>query len=138
MRDYADCGLPVAAPNNGYKSNYPSYKGLFCTGDALAAKGLSIGLDIVGTVPGLNDAVGLGTGIVGAGLAVADREDSGVGLASAGAGLALTTGHMAGVGILAAKMVPGIGNLISAGTGIYDAYGAYKAYQACMAGSKYD
>jgi hypothetical protein len=75
-------------------------------------------------------------------MAVTDREDPGVGAAAAGAGLALTTGHMAAVGILAAKLTPVIGNFLSAGTGIYDAFlapnSARATYNACIAGSKYD
>jgi hypothetical protein len=135
----------VVAPSNGYKSNYPSYKGLFCTGDALAAKGLSIGLDVVGAIPMLGNAVS-GTAAVaravdgiatwgGGVLGAATSLDDPVGAASSGAGLGLA---LANVTIQSTKVIPGIGNFISAGTGIYDAYGAYKAYQSCMSSSKYD
>ncbi len=133
------------APSNGYVSNYPSFKGLFCTGDALAAKGLSIGLDVVGAIPGLGNLVSAGAagaravdavvtwggGVLGA----ATSLDDPVGAASSGAGLGLA---LANVTIQSTKVIPGIGNFISAGTGIYDAYGAYKAYRSCMSSSKYD
>jgi hypothetical protein len=132
------------APNkyNPYNTNF---KPLFCTGDALKAKGLSIGLDVVGAIPGLGNMVSAGAagaravdsvvtwggGVLGA----ATSLDDPVGAASSGAGLGLA---LANVTIQSTKVIPGIGNFISAGTGIYDAYRAYKAYQSCMASSKYD
>ena len=133
------------APNN-YVSNYPSYKGVFCTGDALAAKGVSIGLDVVGAIPGLGNAVsgtaavaravdGIATwGGAAAGLATMDGGDPiGQGSALGGAGLAWYNVALGGT-----KAIPIVGNVLSGATGLWDAYGAYKAYQSCMASSKYD
>ena len=126
---------------------YPDYKPLFCTGDALAAKGLSIGLDVVGAIPGLgnmvsasagvaravNGLVTWGGGVAGGAMSLSDETPYGAAPAAASLGLALADVSLGGT-----KAIPVIGNFISAGTGIYDISGAYKAYRSCMAGSKYD
>jgi hypothetical protein len=135
-----------ADANNGYVSNYPSYKGFFSIGDALAAKGVSIGLDVVGAIPGLGNAVSTsaaGARVVGgvatwggaaAGLATMNSSDP-IGQESAlvGAGLAWYNVALGG-----AKAVPIAGNILSVVTGLWDTFGAYKAYQSCMASPKYD
>jgi len=138
---------PASAPNNGYKSNYPSYKGLFCTGDALAAKGLSVGLDVVGAVPGLGNAVSAsaagaravdgivtwGGGVFGAAASLSDETPYGAASAGGGLGLAFADVTLGGT-----KAIPIVGNVVSGLTGLYDIYGAYKAYHSCMSSSKYD
>jgi RHS repeat-associated protein len=135
--------------SNNYVSNYPDYSPVFCAGDALKAKGLSIGLDVVGAIPGLGNAVS-GTAAVAravdavvtyggaaAGLATMDSNDP-VGQESAlvGAGL---VGYNLVLG--GTKTIPVIGNIVSVGTGIWDIFGphgAVNAYQTCMASGKYD
>ena len=136
--------VSALAPNkyNPYNTNF---KPLFCTGDALAAKGLSIGLDVVGAIPGLGNLVSASASgaravdaVVtwgGGALGAATSLDDPVRAAYSGAGLGLA---LANVTIQSTKVIPGIGNFISAGTGIYDAYGAIKAYQNCMSSSKYN
>jgi hypothetical protein len=57
----------------------------------------------------------------------------GQGSALGGAGLAWYNVALGGT-----KAIPIVGNVLSGATGLWDAYGAYKAYQSCMASSKYD
>jgi hypothetical protein len=140
----------VLAPNNP-----PTV--LHCLAVAAADKGVSIGLDILGSIPAVGNAVSGAAGIVRAGIAVnhaitapafaigsgvygaygaatagpEEATDSLVGAGSAGAGIGLA---LADATLQTGKVIPGIGNFISAGTGIYDAYKAYQKYQSCLAG----
>jgi len=146
-------GIPLAGGQGGPhgsgngKTNWPptDFKPLFCTGDALAAKGLSIGLDVVGAIPGLGNMVSAGAagaravdavvtwggGVIGA----ATSLDDPVGAASSSGGLGLA---LANVTLGGTKAIPIAGNILSGATGLWDAYGAYKAYQSCMSSSKYN
>jgi RHS repeat-associated protein len=97
---------PVA-PNNGYVSNYPSYKSFFCTGEALQAKGASVALDVVGAIPGLGNTVSVTTGIAGAAVSVAGNA-TGAGISSASLGLAFADISLGGT-----KAIPIVGNILS-------------------------
>lgn len=138
------------APNNAPTNSH-------CAWVAAKAKGPSIGLDIVGAIPLFGNAASGAAGIVRAGIAVDhaitapvvsigsgvygaygsvtagpnEATDSLVGAGSAGAGIGLA---LAEGTLQTGKVIPGIGNFISAGTGIWDAYQAYQKYQSCMAG----
>lgn len=116
----------------------------YCSGKALEAKGLSIGLDVLGAFPGLGNVVSataataravnniatVGGGIAGVGMSLSDGTPYGAASAAAGLGLTLADASVGGT-----KAIPVIGNFISGSQGIYDIiYGAYKAYQQCMAG----
>jgi len=131
---------------------------LFCTGDALKEKGVDIGLDILGSIPGLGTAAAtsklgfhLGRELVkeladgavafgGGGFAALegmrgeDARDSMVGSASAATGMGLA---LADVSLEGTKAIPIVGNFVSAATGFWDLYGAYKSISTCMATGKY-
>jgi hypothetical protein len=138
------------APNNGPTVSH-------CLGAAASAKGVSIGLDILGAIPVFGNGVSAGAGIVRAGIAVnhaitspvfavgsgmygayggvtagpGEATDSLVGSASAGAGIGLA---LADVSLAGTKAIPIVGNFVSVATLGWDGYQAYKAYQSCMAG----
>ncbi len=123
--------------------------------EAAKEKGVSIVLDIVGAVPVAGNAAATASRLVRAAYSInhvitnpavgalsgtygmyggvtagpQDPTDSFVGVASAGTGLGLVGADLALGG---ATMLPGIGNAISALTGLYDATKAYKIYQACV------
>lgn len=75
----------------------------------------------------------MGGGVVGAAASLSDETPYGVASASGGLGLALANTALGGT-----KAIPIVGNVISGLTGLYDIYGAYKAYQRCVASPKYD
>jgi RHS repeat-associated protein len=128
-----------------------------CLGVAAADKGVSIGLDILGAIPAVGNAVSAGAGIVRAGIAVnhaitspvfavgsgvygayggvtggpENPTDSLVGSASAGAGIGLA---LADVSLAGTKAIPIVGNFVSVATLGWDGYQAYKKYQSCLAG----
>jgi len=159
-------GVPTygfIAPSRSYTSTYPSYKGLFCTGDALAAKGLAIGLDAIGTIPELGNAVSAATGagqlVVDAaplGSEAANLIDSAVTygggiyggytggkendlFSSASALITVSLPVIKGFFKAESKAIPIAGNIVSGLTGIYDIVGAYQAYSDCMKhNSNYD
>ncbi len=138
------------APNNAPTVSH-------CLGVAAADKGVSIGLDILGAIPAVGNAVSAGAGIVRAGIAVnhvitspafavgsgiygayggvtggpEEATDSLVGSASAGAGIGLA---LADVSLAGTKAIPIVGNFVSVATLGWDGYQAYKKYQSCMAG----
>jgi hypothetical protein len=138
------------APNNGPTGSH-------CLGAAASAKGVSIGLDILGSIPAVGNAVSAGAGIVRAGIAVnhaitspafavgsgiygayggvtagpEEATDSLVGSASAGAGIGLA---LADASLEGTKAIPIAGNLVSFGTLLWDGYKAVQTYQSCMAG----
>jgi hypothetical protein len=58
------------------------------------------------------------------------RNPDPVGVASSGTGLGLA---IADASLGGTKAIPVVGNVVSVGAAAYDSYGAYKAYQACMA-----
>lgn len=113
---------------------------------------MSIGLDILGAIPAVGNAVSAGAGIVRAGIAVnhvitapafavgsgvygayggvtaREATDSLVGSASAGAGVGLA---LADVPLAGTKAIPIVGNFVSVAT---LGYQAYKKYQSCLAG----
>jgi RHS repeat-associated protein len=123
-----------------------------CIQEALDKKGISLGLDIVGAIPGVGNAVSagvfagkvskgvidnivaFGSGAYGAGSAAGDKEDmvdSAVGAGSSGAGLGLTlAGSTLGEG---AKAIPVAGNVVSVLSLGWDLYKAHQKYQECMA-----
>lgn len=145
--NFCEIGL---APNSA-----PSV--LHCLGAAAADKGLSIGLDILGAIPAVGNAVSAGAGIVRAGIAVnhaitstkfavgsglysayggvtagpEEAMDSLVGSSSAGAGIGLA---LADASLEGTKAIPLVGNAVSLLTLGWDGYQAYQKYQACMAG----
>jgi hypothetical protein len=106
----------------------------------VAQGAVSVGLDIVGAIPGFGNAVsataagaravngivayggaayGIGTGIT---------DESSIGAASAGAGLGLT---LADATLEGGKVIPVLGNFLSAATGLYDGYQLAKTVQRC-------
>ncbi len=142
--------VDVVAPNNAPTVSH-------CLGAAASAKGVPIGLDILGAIPAVGNAVSGAAGIVRAGIAVnhaitspvfavgsgvygayggitggpEEATDSLVGSASAGAGIGLA---LADVSLAGTKAIPIVGNFVSVATLGWDGYQAYKAYQSCMAG----
>jgi len=140
----------VDAPNNAPTVSH-------CLGVAAADKGVSIGLDILGAIPAVGNAVSGTAGIVRAGIAVnhaitspvfavgsgvygayggvtagpEEATDALVGSASAGAGIGLA---LADVSLEGTKAIPLVGNAVSLLTLGWDGYQAYKEYQSCMAG----
>lgn len=130
-----------------------------CLFVAAARKGASIGLDILGAIPAVGNVASAASAIARAGIAVnhvvtspaaslasgaygaygavtagpAEVTDSIVGGASASAGIATT---LADVSLGGTKALPILGNALSAATGVWDAYQAYKIYLSCMAGDE--
>jgi hypothetical protein len=155
MSAYA-CTMGFAANAFGLApSNAPTVS--HCLGAAASAKGVSIGLDILGAIPVFGNGVSAGAGIVRAGIAVnhaitspvfavgsgmygvyggvtagpGEAIDSLVGSGSAGAGIGLA---LADVSLEGTKAIPIVGNVVSGLTGLWDGYQAYQTYQSCMAG----
>ena len=65
-----------------------------------------------------------------------DTTDSVVGAVSGANGIATTAAAAAvGEGSVGAEVLPGVGNVVSAATGVYDSYRAYQIYKQCMAGN---
>ena len=107
----------------------PSQNGLLCVGNALGDKGVSIGLDIIGAIPGLGNAVSAGAAVAGTayGLATWKKDPIAQGFTLAGAGIPLYDLLLGGT-----KTLPVLGNIVSGAAGLYDIYGAVEAYQNCM------
>lgn len=131
---------------------------LHCLGVAAAAKGASIGLDIIGAIPGVGNAASGATAVVRATIALnhvvtspvaslasgaygaygaitagpQEATDSMVGAGSASVGIAAT---LADVSVGGTKALPIVGNVVSVLTGAWDAYQAYEIYLSCMAGN---
>lgn len=135
-RNSSDSRYPIAA-NNGTPQTPQRPHGC---GLAIAQGALSVGLDVVGAIPGFGNAVsataagaravngivayggaayGIGTGL---------GDESPVGTASAGAGLGLT---LADAALEGGKVIPVVGNILSVATGLYDGYQLAKAIQKC-------
>jgi len=126
---------------------------------AAKAKGVSIVLDALGSIPAFGNAVSAGAGIVRAGIAVdhvitspafalasgayggygavtagpGEATDSLVGAGSAATGIGLT---LADVSLQGTKAIPLVGNAVSVLTLGWDGYQAYEKYQSCMAGQE--
>jgi hypothetical protein len=112
---------------------------LHCLGVAAGEKGLPIFLDAVGAIPivgNVGAAIGFGSGAYGAYKAVTagpeDPPDIIVGGVSASAGIA---GTAADIAVGGTKVLPGVGNALSALTGLWDGYKAYEIYMKCIAGN---
>src|ERR1700723_1638485 len=119
-------------------------KALHCLGQAAAQKGLSIALDVAGSIPGFGNLFsgtvegiqGLNAGYYGlvtlssAGNTLLNPSASGA--AFTGTSAALTVGSLVFQG---SKVIPFVGTLVSLGSLAYDATKAVQAYQQCMAGA---
>lgn len=129
-----------------------------CLWVAAQAKGISIGLDILGAIPGVGNATSAATWIARAGITAnhvvtspaasvasgaygaygavtagpEDPTDTIVGGVSASAGIAAT---LAELSVGGTNALPIVGNGLSALTGLWDAYKAIQIYQKCMAGN---
>jgi hypothetical protein len=127
------------AANNGQQQK-PSALG--CAGQAALAKGLSLGLDVLGMIPAgnlvsgvasearaLNQAHYAGVALVGVGTGMLSNDYQGGATAAVSFGVAVAGGLLP-----AAKAIPVVGNVISVGVFAYDVVGTVKAYQQCMAG----
>ncbi len=109
-------------------------------GAAVAQGAISVGLDVLGAIPGLGNAVSATAagaravnGIVaygGAayGIATGLPDEAPYGAASAGAGLGLT---LADAALEGGKVIPVLGNFLSVGIGAYDGYQLAKTIQRC-------
>jgi hypothetical protein len=132
--------LMSSSRNNGYVSNYPSYKGLFCTGDALRTNGASSALDAVGIIPGggnLLHGIQLGAGITSAGISVfGEARDAA--LSAGGLGLAFADKAGASIALHGTELIPIAGNILSGVSTYYDVKALAATYKSCMAGGKYD
>ena len=124
-------------PANNGQPQHPKKSGC---GLAVAQGAISVGLDIVGAIPGFGNAVSATAagaravnGIVaygGAayGIATGLPDESPVGAAGAGAGLGLT---LADAALEGGKVIPVLGNALSATIGLYDGYQLAKTIQKC-------
>lgn len=109
-------------------------------GAAIAQGAISLGLDVVGAIPAFGNVVSATAagaravnGIVaygGAayGIATGLPDESPVGAAGAGAGLGLT---LADTALEGGKVIPVLGNFLSAGIGLYDGYQLAKTIGKC-------
>jgi RHS repeat-associated protein len=129
---------PLLTPNQ--------QKALHCLGQTVKAKGLSIGLDVAGSIPGFGNLFsGAAAGIQGLNAAYYGT----VSLANAGntllnpsvsgaANTAATAGFaVASLALSGSKAIPVVGTIVSLGFLAYDVAGpggAISTYQQCMAG----
>ncbi len=109
-------------------------------GAAIAQGAISLGLDVVGAIPAFGNVVSATAagaravnGIVaygGAayGITTGLPDESPVGAAGAGAGLGLT---LADTALEGGKVIPVLGNFLSAGIGLYDGYQLAKTIGKC-------
>ena len=140
--------FPLIAANNG---NQPlltpnQQKALHCLGQTVKAKGLSIGLDVAGSIPGFGNLFsGAAAGIQGlnaayygtvslanAGNTLLNPSASGAANTAATAGFAVASLTLSG-----SKAIPVVGTIVSLGFLAYDIAGpggAISTYQQCMAG----
>ena len=132
--------LPLIPLVNG--ENYPSYKGLFCAGDALAANGVSLALDAAGFILPAKGVAGAVTqtvsGIASAFNSIHHEDGWGVGAGMAGEGLGLTYGGALAIGASWAGVIPGVSTALNVVTSVRDGIQTAKSYNDCMNGSKYD
>ena len=139
-------------PGNSRQGN----KQMICLIEAAKDKGIPIALDVIGAIPAVGNAVAATGRIARAALALnhaitnpivpiasgaysgyeaitaktQDPLDNFVGIASSGAGLGLTFADMALGGT---KAIPIMGNFASGFTLLWDGFGAFRTYQACIA-----
>ncbi|MGB6899702.1 MAG: RHS repeat-associated core domain-containing protein [Candidatus Acidiferrum sp.] len=132
-------GGTIAQPRSG---GFNPNKVNSCVAKGLKETGLSIGLDVVGAIPGLgnmlsagagtaraiNDVVAYGGGAAGIATSVSDQTPFGTLSASGGVGLALADLSLGGT-----KAIPLVGNVLSGTTGIYDIFRFNEVVQACTA-----
>lgn len=142
---YATYGLA-----GGGAANNPQPKKSSC-GWAVTKGAISVGLDILGAMPFLGNAVSatamgarLGAHLIdgavgytgaGYGLATGLGDESPVGTATAATGLGLT---LAGAALEGSKVIPVVGNVLSGLTGLYDSFQLGKTVAQCMSGSSGD
>lgn len=136
------------AANNGNQSilTPQQQKALHCLGQTAKAKGLSIGLDVAGSIPGFGNLFsGAAAGIQGlnaayygtvslanAGNTLLNPSASGAANTAATAGFAVASLTLSG-----SKAIPVVGTIVSLGFLAYDIAGpggAISTYQQCMAG----
>lgn len=131
----------VVPANNGSTPNQnngqPKKTGC---GLAVAQGAISVGLDVLGTIPGLGNmvsAVAAGARVVNGivayggaayGIGTGLPDESLVGAVSAGTGLGLT---LADAALEGGKVIPIAGNVLSGLTGLYDGYQFSKTIQRC-------
>jgi hypothetical protein len=120
-----------------------------CT-QAAALGAASVGLDILGAIPGLGNALsaavasgkvavrlknvfnsGVNYGGAGLGIATGLKDESPVGAITAGTSLGLT---LADAAIEGGKVIPVVGNVLSGLTSFYDAYQLGKTVGRCWGG----
>jgi hypothetical protein len=131
--------VQTSAANNGAPQT-PKQPGKPGCGLAITQGAISLGLDVLGAIPGLGNAVSATAagaravnGIVaygGAayGIATGLPDEAPYGAASAGAGLGLT---LADAALEGGKVIPVLGNFLSVATGLYDGYQLGKTIQRC-------
>ena len=136
-----DSGGAGFAPDNGPHYSMPT----ICAASALVNKGLPVGLDALGIIPGdgnLLAAVQVGAGLASAGLAMFG-ESTPTDAAFAGGGLGITLVDKAGPHFVASlfgkslKVVPILGNALSAVATYNDIFGKEglrNYYNDCLAG----
>ena len=101
------------APNNG-RTNWPptDFKPLFCSGDALAANGVSLALDAVGfflPAKGAAGAVAMTvSGVASAFNSLYHQDGVGAGAGAAGEAVGLTYGGALAIGASWAGVLPGV------------------------------
>jgi RHS repeat-associated protein len=134
---------PGGSANNGTPQVPQQPTRTHCLGQAAAAKGLSIALDVAGAIPGFGNLFsgtvegiqGLNAGYYGlvalsnAGNTLLNPSASGA--ANTAATVGLTAASLVFQG---SKVIPFVGTLVSLGSLAYDATKAVQAYQQCMAG----
>jgi len=133
------------AANNGNQSILTpnQQKALHCIGQAAAQKGLSIALDVAGSIPGFGNLFSgtvegiqaLNAGYYGT-VALANAGNtllnpSVSGAANTAATIGLTAGSLA---LKGSRVIPVLGTAVSVLSLGYDAYKAVQVYQQCMAG----
>ena len=150
-----EAGVGVARPFEPGNSRQGN-KQMICLIEAAKDKGIPIALDVIGAIPAVGNAVAATGRIARAALALnhaitnpvvpiasgaysgyeaitaktQDPLDNFVGIASSGAGLGLTFADMALGGT---KAIPIMGNFASGFTLLWDGFGAFRTYQACIA-----
>lgn len=132
-----------SAPNNG-RTNWPptNFKSLFCSGDALAANGVSLALDAVGfflPAKGAAGAVAMTvSGVASAFNSLYHQDGVGAGAAAAGEAVGLTYGGALAIGASWAGVLPGVSTVLNVGTSVGDVISTGSSYNNCMKSSKYD
>jgi RHS repeat-associated protein len=134
---------PANNGNNNSILTPQQQKALYCVGQAAAAKGVSIALDVAGSIPVFGNLVsgatatiqGLNAGYYGT-VALANAGNtllnpSASGAVSTAATVGLTVGSLA---LSGSKVIPALGTAVSLVALGYDAIKAVQVYKQCMAG----